>query len=197
MRLLAFVALVFPSIALGACPEPNGNAAFTLFDGPYPTTVYRGADGITVLNGQRDGGVIHAVEMYRGLFMLASPDGVGGTYLFEYGAPLDPVFAFNAGDRFEIPTTLLYNGEIFSSTWTYEIMGEATVTIGECAYDTVVIDRTEGFEDQSGSTSTVYYAPALGVVIQRDFDHDFDPDTPPRTTTTDRVSDDPSTFVPR
>lgn len=197
MKLAAFFTLLLPSIASAACLEPEGNAPFTLLEGSIPTTVYRSADGTTVLRTRWDENDISTAEMYRGLFMLAAADGQGGNYVFEYGVPLDPVFVFNAGDRFEIPTALLYNDEVFSSTWVYEIVGHDTVTIGECAYDTVRIDRTEAFEDGVGPTTTLYYAPALGVVIQREVDHDDDADTARQTTTTDRVTVDPAAVVPR
>lgn len=197
MKLAAFFAMLVPSIASAACPDLDGTAPFTMFDDNVPTTVYRDAEGNTVIRGQRAGGVIHTYTMYRGLFMLAGPDGQGGDYRFEYGVPLEPVFAFNVGDRFEIPVTTFYGEEVTDYTGIHEIIGHATVSVGTCDYDTVVIDFTQAFEDGAVPTTTLYYAPALGVVIQREFDHDFTPDTPRVTWTTDRITDDPAALVPR
>lgn len=197
MRLLPLLGLLLPTAAFADCPEPGSTAPFTMFDGAVPTTVYRGADGNTVLRAQRAGGDIDTYEIYRGLFMLAGPDGQGGQYVFEYGAALDPVFRFTPGDRFEIPVTSTHNGEVFVYSDIYEVIGSETVVVGDCPLETVVIDYMQQFDDMPVRTTTLYYARDLGVVVQNTFDHDFTPETPRITSTTDRITADPDTFVPR
>ncbi|MCB9949194.1 MAG: hypothetical protein H6842_15435 [Rhodospirillaceae bacterium] len=197
MRLIALLAVLVPALADAACPEPGDTTPFTIFEQGVPTTVYPGRDGVTILRTELGGGNILTFKMYRGLFMLAGPDSQGGGYAFEYGAPLDPIFAFNTGDRFEIPVTSTENGETMRYTGVYEIVGTDTVTIGDCAYDTVIIDHTQVFDAWAAPTATEYYSPDLGIVLQRLLDHDFSPGTPRITSTTDRITDDPSMVVPR
>ena len=197
VRPAAILGVLLPAAAIAACPETGGTAPYTMFDGAVPTTVYRDADGVTVLRTRRAGGEIDTYQSYRGLFMLSGPDGLGGGYVFEYGAPLDPVFRFTLGDRFEIPVTTTHDGEIANHSEIYEVVGTETVAVGDCAFETVVIDYTQQFDDATMPTTTLYYARDLGVVVQQERDHDFAPDTPRITSTTDRVTADPDTFVPR
>lgn len=196
-RHMALLAPFLPTAAFAACPTPGGTAPYTLLDDPVATTVYRDADGVTVLRVRQADGAIDTYESYRGLFMLSGPDGQGGGYVFEYGVPLDPVFRFAPGDRHEIPVTTTLENETVTHTDIYEIVDTATVAIGDCSFEAVVIDYAQRFDDATISTTTLYYAPDLGVVIQREIDHDFTAETPRITSRTDRITDDPATFVPR
>ncbi len=197
MKCAALVGLFLPTAAAATCPEPDAAGPFTTFDGAYPTTVYPGSDGISVIRAERAGGAIQTYKIYRGLFMLTGPDGQGGTYDFEYEAPLEPVFQFNPGDSHEIPVVSTHNGEDTRHVEIYGIVGTETVTVGDCAYETVVIDYAQRFDDQTMPSTILYYSPGLGVVLQREIDHDFTPETPRITMTTDRITADPESLVPR
>ena len=193
----ALVGLFLPTAALAECPDPEAAGPFTTFDGTSPTTVYPGPDGISVIRAERAGGSIETYKSYRGLFMLAGPDGQGGAYEFDYEVPLDPVFQFSPGDSHEIPVVSTHNGETTRHIEVYEIVGTEAVAVGDCTYETVVIDYAQRFDDQTMPSTILYYSPELGVVLQREIDHDFTAETPRITMTADRISADPETFVPR
>ncbi len=193
----ALIGLFLPAAAFAACPDPEAAGPFTTFDGPSATTVYPGPDGVSVIRAQRVGGAIETYKSYRGLFMLAGPDGLGGRYEFEYEAPLDPVFQFTPGDNHEIPVVSTHNGETTRHIEIYGIVGTETIAVGDCTYETVVIDYAQRFDDQTMPSTILYYSPGLGVVLQREIDHDFTPETPRITSTADRITADPQALVPR
>ena len=71
------------------------------------------------------------------------------------------------------------------------------VTIGDCTYQTVMIEFAQQFDDGFMRATRLYYAPDLDIVLQNEIDHDFFSETPRITTAPDLISADPSLHVPR
>ena len=134
MSRAAVLVALLPGLAAAACPDGEDTEPFSLYhDGGMVSTVYREADGVTVVRATGSGGSINETVIDRGL-LTVSHRSVFATITAEYEGDVDAIFAFEPGAEITLRVRETRDDSTWISFDTYRIGEVVPFAIGDCVY---------------------------------------------------------------
>ena len=163
----------------------------------WSLTVYREADGVTVVRATGSAGSINETVIDRGL-LTVSHHSVFATITAEYEGDVDAIFAFEPGAEITLRVRETRDDSTRISFDTYRIGEVVPFAIGDCIYPTVVIKSVGRTETEILPLVRIFYSRELGFVLGRDvYRVDGAQPVPLVDNFYDVITDDPASVIPR
>ena len=187
---------VLPNVAFAACPNGNPSIPFTL-TGAWSgaSSVYHQPDGITIMRVLAENGRIDEIAFDRGL-LLVSERAALASYTVDYQGDIPAIFEFEPGTEIILQARQVSATAELAYTETYVIGETVPIDIGDCRYETTIVDSFGETEDGPLPRVRVYYAHALGFAIGREIFYDPDSETPQVSLFFQTITNDPAALVP-
>lgn len=157
--------------AADECPSAaSGRGSYIIErSGSSKTEVFYG-DGPTVRTVMYSGGrMLQEKTQHEGLFELDRLER-GQRIVYKPKSDLSKLFPLRPKQKMDVVfETAEAGAQPYISSVKLAIVGTDKLSIGNCSYDVLRIERTETRRGQSGSTYVDWYAPELKLVIAKEY----------------------------
>ena len=157
--------LALGGIAVAQCPREIGEGyVLTRTGGQSLFEVTSRGDDTVRATHVHQGRVATVSDYRRGLFGISTENAGGQTMTFEH-RPADPPLALEVGSRTSFTIATMQGQTRSEGSATMSVVDREEVAIGDCRYDTLVIERRNESEADPGVFVRLNFSPRLRWIL--------------------------------